>query len=146
MSDPLGQLGEYARRILSGDLSWQEHGACVGVSPEVTKMFVCIEEEEFTHGAATATGLQAQKYVVETFCQGCAVQWECARFACEFEEPIGVWGLTMRDRRWLMKQRNPLGIIDAARLEGVPVSILVNERRSAMRRHPAMRYRVPAAV
>lgn len=146
MSEPLDPLGEYARRILQGDLSWQARGACIGVSSEVTKMFVCIEEEEFTHGDATATGLQVQKYVVETFCQGCVVQWECARFACEFEEPIGVWGMTMRDRRWLMKQRNPLGIIDSARLDGVPVSVEVSGRRSAMRRHPAMQNRELARV
>lgn len=141
MSDEPGTLRDYVVSIAVGDLGWQERARCAGISISAIKMFTCREEDRFVHNDEEATGLQVQKYVVETFCLECPVQWECARFACDQEEPIGVWGMTLRDRNWLMKQRNPAGIIDLARREKMAVSVAVQLRRSEMQRHPCMRRR-----
>lgn len=146
MVKPIDDFASYIERVTTRDSTWTQHARCKEASPEVNRMFTCIEEDRFAHGEQMATGLQVQQYVVDRFCLGCPVQWECARWACEDDEPVGAWAMTLRDRRWLMSQRNPLGIIDAARRAQRAISIEVQERRGARRRHPAMRRGAPAEV
>lgn len=81
-------------------------------------------------------GVDIQQYLVETRCQTCVVQWECARQGVAYEEveagdrSTGAWAMLRRDRRWLAQQPDALGLIDLAKLHDVPVSIMVMRVRA----------------
>ena len=146
MPEPIDSASGYVLRTALGDLSWQEHALCRGATKELSQMFFCLEEDSFEHDGQVATGLQVQRYLVDTICSHCPVQWDCLRHAVVVDESSGVWAVTGRDRRWLMKRRNPLGIIDAARLRKQPLHETITELRAAMTKHPAMRPRAKPPV
>lgn len=141
MVEPIDSEADYVKRVAAGDETWRLHALCCGITVDTQEMFFCFEEDEIQHRGEIATGLQVQRYLVETFCSHCPVQWECLRSACADDTTVGVWGATGRDRRWLMKQRNPLGIIDTARIDKQAVSEAIRMRRKALARHPSMRPR-----
>lgn len=146
MPEPIDSTAAYALRTVLGDMTWQNEALCAGATIEVNQMFFCFEEDEFIHDGKIASGLQVQRYLVDSHCRHCPVQWDCLRHAVTVDEPVGVWAVTGRDRRWLMRRRNPLGIIDAARLRKQPLVDAISELRASMIKHPAMRPRLRTRV
>lgn len=127
----------YIERVAYRDESWRLDAACRNVSPEVNRMFTCLESDRFdTVDGGKVDGFDVQTYLVEVYCLGCPVQWECARDALTSEADLfgdfstGAWAMTRRDRRWLVEQPDALGIIDAAKWDGVPVAVAVAEARA----------------
>lgn len=71
------------------DLGWQNRAACVGVDPE---LFF----PDRTHNTGNA----------KKVCRQCPVRNQCLGYALRHNEQFGVWGgLTVRERRQLLKQR-----------------------------------------
>lgn len=124
MADPKDPLFAYARRVATSDSSWIADAACAGIGPARRQWFQCAEKDEINVAGAIVTGLAAQK-MAETICFSCPVQWECTREAINLEHDDCVWGVRTRHLRWLRQQPNPHGIIDTARVEGVPVQVAV---------------------
>jgi hypothetical protein len=134
--DQTGQsLADYVRTITERDGKWRLRAHCRGASSQVVEMFTCLEDEDFEILGRHVTGFDVQTYLVEAYCHLCEVQWECAREAVVFEEreggdrSTGAWAMTRRDRRWLAKQPDALGIIDRAKVDGVPVSVAIADIR-----------------
>jgi hypothetical protein len=126
---------EYVRRITQRDETWRVDAACRNSSAEVVTMFTCTEDEEFIRNGALIAGVVVQRYLVDTFCHGCAVQWECAHTGLVEEaeagdRSTGAWAMIRSDRRWLFKQPDALGIIDHAKLNNIPVHEAVTKARA----------------
>lgn len=125
----------YIETVVSRDGAWRKRSACRGANPEIVTMFTCTEDEDFEILGRKVNGFDVQSYLVEAYCLACPVQWECAREAVVYEEAeggdrsTGAWAMTRRDRRWLAKQPDALGIIDQARWDGIPVSRAVADAR-----------------
>ncbi len=129
------ERSDYINRVAFRDETWRLRSACRNSSPQIVTMFTCTEDETFEMFDKQIDGYHIQCYLVESYCRTCPVQWECARHAIEVEEveagdrSTGAWAMTRRDRRWLFKQSNALGIIDQAHWDGVPVSVAVADAR-----------------
>lgn len=76
-------------------------------------------------------------------CQTCPVQYDCARYAVDYEEPAGTWAMHRRHLEWLqnvgvrlverLKPGEAHDIIAAAEAEQVPVEQYVAAVRVARR-------------
>jgi hypothetical protein len=64
-------------------------------------------------------------------CAMCRVQWDCASFGVSVGEPVGVWAMSIEDRRWLQRQSEPDLIIKQAEADGQPVQFAVRDLRAA---------------
>ena len=98
-------------------------------------MFTCTEDESFERNGMKVAGGVVQRYLVDTFCQGCPVQGECAHTGLGEEaeagdRSTGAWAMIRSDRRWLFKQADALGIIDHAKLNSIPVHEAVAKARA----------------
>lgn len=132
MAEPQ-DLSAYVDSIAFLNDEWRKLSACRGASTEIVRMFTCTEDETFEFAGRRFTGLDAQTYLVEAYCQTCPVQWECARHAIVVEEgqrTTGAWAMTKRDRGWLARQPDGLSIIDAAKVDDVPVHVAVASARA----------------
>lgn len=131
MSDWADSLREYARRVAGRDDTWKKHSLCSTV-PLYQGAFLCSGDDWLVDDDDQwITGYEAQARVVEEFCMVCPVQWECARWGVEVDEEVGVYALTVRDRRWLTRQGDAaFGIIDRARAKSEPVSVAVRRIRT----------------
>lgn len=129
-------LHDYVFGVAFGDQSWRARSACRDSSPTIVEMFTCDEQETFELAGETVSGYHVQQYLITTYCHTCPVQWECARHAVQHEvEPgldrlTGAWAMLRRDLRWLARQDDPLGFIDAAKMADTPVSIAVQDART----------------
>lgn len=118
------------------DWDWRERAACRGAGPQRVAMFTCLEDETFDIFGEKLSGYDVQCFLVDTYCRTCPVQWECARWGVEVEEyeagdrSTGAWAMPRRDRRWLAQHPACLGIIDQAKVDGVPVSEAVADARA----------------
>lgn len=126
---------DYAEVIATRSDVWRDRATCRDSSPEVVTMFTCTEDEKFEQGGVVVTGAVVQGYLLEAYCAGCPVQWECAHAGLVEEadagdRSTGVWAMMRSDRRWLSKQDDALGIIDLAYLNGTPVQEAVAEERA----------------
>lgn len=130
-------LADYAHRIVVGSRDWVKQAACLDSTDEVRSFFCCDETDTFTILGQEVRGYAVQQSLVAEWCSACPVQWECARWAIANEMECGVWGMTRRDRRWLERHPNAVGVIDAARRDHVPVGTYVSGLRSAYSRHPS---------
>lgn len=120
-------LREYALRVAGRDRSWKTRGLCR--TSGYSGAFLALEDETFVDDdGVEINGYQAQKRVVEQFCDVCPVQWECARWGLEVHEEVGVYAMTARERWWLFNTYGDasLGIIDQARVDGVAVHVAVH--------------------
>lgn len=127
-------LRDYITGVASGDQSWRDRSACRNSSPTIVAMFTCAEDETFELFGKRLSGFDVQTYLVAEYCHPCPVQWECARHAVQHEMDsryTGAWAMLRRDLRWLAKRDDPLGFIDGAKVEAVPVSIAVRDARCA---------------
>lgn len=127
MSDWYDSLREYALRVAGRDDTWKKRSLCLD-QPEFAGSFTADEDDMLVDGDNEwVTGYEAQKRVVEQFCFHCPVQWECARWGVEVNEEVGVYALTVRERRWLINNRaeTALTLIDEARIAGTPVQVAV---------------------
>lgn len=127
MAEWFDTFREYALRVAGRDNSWKKQSLCLE-HPEFAGSFVADEDDWLVDGDDKwVSGYEAQKRVVEQFCLVCPVQWECARWGIEVEEEVGVYALTVRERRWLFNNRGDaaLALIDKARISGTPVQVAV---------------------
>lgn len=129
MIDWVDSLSEYAQRVAGRDDSWKKQSLCGKEEFALfAGCFVADEDDWLVDGDNQwVTGYEAQKRVVEQICIDCPVQWECARWGLEVDEEVGVYALTVRERRWLAANRTDtaLALIDDARIKGVAVQIAV---------------------
>lgn len=128
-------VAEYVRRITHRDEVWRRDAACRNSSAEVVTMFTCTEDESFERNGMKVAGVVVQRYLVDTFCHGCPVQWECAHTGLVEEadagdRSTGAWAMIRSDRRWLFKQDDALGIIDHAKMASIPVHEAVAKARA----------------
>lgn len=66
-----------------------------------------------------------------TLCAMCPVQWDCAAYALNADEPDGTWAMSLKDRKWLRKQPDAHKIVEQASFDGVPVQFAVRRARTA---------------
>lgn len=64
-------------------------------------------------------------------CALCSVQWDCASYGVDVEEPLGVYAMSIDDRVWLQDRHDAEKIIRDAEAAGVPVQFVVGRRRKA---------------
>lgn len=136
-------LRDYIVGVASGDQTWRHKSACRDSSPTIVSMFTCSEDDTFELFGKQVSGYHVQTYLVTEYCHTCPVQWECARYAVQNEvDPkylragggwdfSGAWAMLRRDLRWLAKSPDPLGLIDQAKMDNVPVSVAVRDAREA---------------
>ncbi|MEU5398126.1 WhiB family transcriptional regulator [Streptomyces sp. NPDC005963] len=81
---------------------WVARAACRTVQPDAL----------FVPGAE-------QQRIVQTLCRGCPVRTECLAHALDGRIEHGVWGMTERDRRALLRRRSAVkswrSLLEAAR-------------------------------
>ena len=113
------------------DRTWMPDGLCRKNHPDTpAKAWSCDESEKVVIAGATVTAYRAQKAAVGV-CFSCPAQWDCARFAVEGAEECGVWGMIMRDLRWLLASGlDGVALIEGARKRGVPVQVMVGRLRT----------------
>lgn len=130
MTSPLDELAAYAQRVVGMDSTWMTHAVCRGLDQAKKAWFTCITRDELWIAGSRTNGYEAHKHAVN-ICFNCPVQWECARWAVEVEEEVGVWGMFPADLGWLQDHAaNPLGIIDTARVAEEPVQVAVQRARA----------------
>jgi hypothetical protein len=127
--------------------SWKKDALCVRAKSR-SKWFTCSESDTIEVFGQKVSGREAQKLATEKFCFECDAQWDCARWAVEYDEPHNVWGLTVQDLRWLKRPTqldrlgipwtsdDAIGLIEKARDMGVPVQVAVSRARSCISTPP----------
>lgn len=127
-------LPNYVTRSHNVDASWTEDAKCKGLSgatdsPWYNAWFIEPSGKQRI-GDAIVRGEELIKVALD-ICMHCPVQWQCARWALEVEEPQGTWGLPFDDLRWLRRQfgDQAAGVIDRAEGLDDPVQVHVKRLR-----------------
>ena len=111
-------LDLYADITSERDRTWKQQAACRREDVARRRLWTASEGEYITIAGVRIPGIDAQE-AAAMICSGCPVQWDCVRWAIEVGEVAGVWGMTMRELRWLSQQRNAIALIDAAEDNGI---------------------------
>jgi hypothetical protein len=126
----------YVKRCHGHDTSWTDQARCKGLSsdPKSPWYNAWSTEPKTKHrfGDMVVLGEQLIKVGLD-LCMHCPVQWDCATWALNVDEPQGTWGMRFEDLRALREIRNPLALIERARLAEVPVQVAVRRLRSQPR-------------
>lgn len=110
------------------DSTWKTEARCAGKSnnpnsPWYDAWFIEPKGKR-NLGGAIVRGTELIKVALD-ICMHCPVQWDCATYALDSNEPQGTWGMAFEDLRWVKKQKNAREIIDTARELGVAVQVAV---------------------
>lgn len=113
-------LDLYADISNGRDRTWKQHGACRRQDVARRVLWTASEGVNVTIAGVEIPGIDAQE-AAAMICSGCPVQWDCVRWAIEVGEVAGVWGMTLRELRWLssLGVNRAVALIDAAEDNGV---------------------------
>lgn len=123
-------LGSLITAALDLDWSWFDRGACTtwhqtwaGPTPW-----------QFDPGVVR-DGIKGDEMIEVALltCQGCPVQYQCAKFAVLGRMNAGTWAMHPHDLVWLGQQKDRLRIISDAEAAGLPVGRVVRQQRDARR-------------
>jgi len=120
------------------DDSWKQQALCLGKSNNPNSPFY---EAWYTdpwrvhtlHDGTKISGATLTEVALQ-FCAMCPVQWDCATWAINVEEPYCVWGASHEDIEWLQRKRSTraAGDIERARREGTAVQVMVRKLKLAI--------------
>jgi hypothetical protein len=115
------------------EMPWRKHGLCRR-SADRSIWFVVGEDESVRWQGQAINGRQAQLLAVDKYCSECPVQYDCAMWAVQNEEPTGVWAMVIRDMLWLQRFGGGEIIVEYAKMLDEPVQVVVRRTRRCCNR------------
>lgn len=113
---------------LSTGMEWSRKALCRKAGSRA-EWFVCDEDDPIVWNGEEFTGRRAHLLAAEKYCSECDAQYDCAMWALRNEEPVGVWGMTIRDMLWLQRFGGGEMVVEAAKFHGEPVQVTVRRVR-----------------
>lgn len=124
-------LPTYIRKAFGRDRSWMYEGLChVSQRPPGTPALAWVipaGEHRVIDGVEhNGDVMQA---IALPICDKCPQQWLCTRWAVDVDERTGTWGIAYKQLVWLKKQPDATTIVDAARVNAIPIQYAVKKVR-----------------
>lgn len=120
------------------DATWKAKAQCLGKSNNPKSPFyeAWYTEAGKVHELHDGTKVSGKVLteVALTFCAMCPVQWECATWAINVDEPYCVWGASYEDIEWLQKRgaERARSDIEGARKRGEAVQVMIRKLRAGV--------------